>query len=210
MRRLARPGPPPGRPPDDGAASSVDNLAAADLTRVAWDPADGLTFPLRGRRRGRAASSRRVPAATSLLADHGESVERHGPDARPDRDRQPRGPVHARAGAAGVPARHGDVGPGGGSRRVDPHGAAPRSRSVVRPRAEWNAVETLLRLRASSMLDVAVETGDDGRAQLRFGDNVFGLMPDEGDVFDVDYRVGVGVDGNVGAETIHHVVEQAA
>ena len=44
--------------------------------------------------------------------------------------------------------------------------------------------------------------------QLRFGDNVFGLTPHVDAVFDVDYRVGVGVSGNVGAEAIHHVVEQ--
>lgn len=40
---------------------------------------------------------------------------------------------------------------------------------------------------------------------IRFGDGEFGLIPAEGTIFQVDYRLGNGVAGNVEAEAIHHV-----
>jgi hypothetical protein len=51
-----------------------------------------------------------------------------------------------------------------------------------------------------------VEIDDDGRAHLRFGDGELGRAPEAGETFSVDYRVGVGPAGNVGAETIAHIV----
>jgi hypothetical protein len=43
--------------------------------------------------------------------------------------------------------------------------------------------------------------GDDG-STLRFGDNVFGASPAIGDVFTVQYRTGLGAQGNVAADSI--------
>jgi hypothetical protein len=51
-----------------------------------------------------------------------------------------------------------------------------------------------------------VEMDDDGNAHLRFGDGDLGRMPDAGTVFDAAYRLGNGVAGNVGAETITCIV----
>jgi Baseplate J-like protein len=51
-----------------------------------------------------------------------------------------------------------------------------------------------------------VETEDDGRATLRFGDDRHGKRPPEGTVFEARYRVGNGTRGNVGRGTIQHVV----
>jgi hypothetical protein len=59
---------------------------------------------------------------------------------------------------------------------------------------------------AASVTDYTVEVQDDGRARLRFGDDVHGRRPDEGMVFDATYRVGNGAIGNVGAEAIAHLV----
>ena len=59
-----------------------------------------------------------------------------------------------------------------------------------------------------------VETESDGIAHLRFGDNVYGLKPDPV-IFTVGdttaehgalYRIGNGVAGNLGAESIKHIV----
>lgn len=50
--------------------------------------------------------------------------------------------------------------------------------------------------------------GDQGDT-LRFGENVFGLQPAEGTVFDVLYRVGLGAAGNVAPDAIS-VVDPAA
>jgi hypothetical protein len=51
-----------------------------------------------------------------------------------------------------------------------------------------------------------VEIDDEGIAHLRFGDGETGRMPEAGAVFDATYRIGGGVAGNVGAETISQIV----
>ena len=54
--------------------------------------------------------------------------------------------------------------------------------------------------------DFVVETENDGRALLRFGDDEYGRRPDAGTRFTATYRVGNGAQGNVGAESIAHIV----
>jgi predicted phage baseplate assembly protein len=51
-----------------------------------------------------------------------------------------------------------------------------------------------------------VEIDNETRAQLRFGDDRQGRQPEAGAAFTATYRVGNGKAGNVGAETISHVV----
>ena len=51
-----------------------------------------------------------------------------------------------------------------------------------------------------------VEMDNDGFAHLRFGDGELGRKPEAGTVFHAQYRVGNGLPGNVGAETITHIV----
>ncbi len=51
-----------------------------------------------------------------------------------------------------------------------------------------------------------VEMDNDRRAHVRFGDGELGRMPDAGTRFQAVYRVGNGPSGNVGAETISHIV----
>jgi|GEM_PF-4878600 len=55
--------------------------------------------------------------------------------------------------------------------------------------------------------EFVVETENDGRAYLRFGDGVLGRKPV--DDLKATYRVGNGRTGNVGAEAIAHVVDLA-
>jgi predicted phage baseplate assembly protein len=52
-----------------------------------------------------------------------------------------------------------------------------------------------------------VETDNDGRAILRFGDDEFGMAPLDGSDIFVTYRVGVGRKGNIGMESLVHIVE---
>ena len=54
--------------------------------------------------------------------------------------------------------------------------------------------------------DVVVETENDGRVLLRFGDDDHGRRPNPGTAFTATYRVGNGSSGNVGADTIAHIV----
>jgi hypothetical protein len=49
------------------------------------------------------------------------------------------------------------------------------------------------------------EYDSDAGDTLRFGDGAFGAAPAEGDVFDVQYRVGLGATGNVTADAISTV-----
>ncbi len=55
-------------------------------------------------------------------------------------------------------------------------------------------------------LHFVVEMDNDGRAQLRFGNDEFGEQPKVGMDFRADYRMGNGPAGNVGAEAISHLV----
>jgi len=54
--------------------------------------------------------------------------------------------------------------------------------------------------------EFVVETENDGRAVLRFGDGISGRAPPAGDVLHARLRTGNGAVGNVGAEAIAHVV----
>ncbi len=54
--------------------------------------------------------------------------------------------------------------------------------------------------------DFVVETENDGTVFLRFGDDRHGMRPDGGLKFRADYRVGNGVRGNIGANTLAHMV----
>ena len=51
-----------------------------------------------------------------------------------------------------------------------------------------------------------VETETDGTTTLRFGDDRQGERPDAGAQFTATYRVGNGVTGNIGAESLVHIV----
>jgi hypothetical protein len=52
----------------------------------------------------------------------------------------------------------------------------------------------------------AVEMENDGTAYLRFGDNKYGARPLPKSEFYAKYRIGNGVKGNLGAETLKHIV----
>lgn len=91
----------------------------------------------------------------------------------------------------------------------------------------WNVSDTRPAIRLSNSLDTlpqewtplydllgsgpgdknfVVETEADGTSYLRFGDDQYGLRPEPGSVFTAVYRVGNGVHGNVGADSIAHIL----
>ena len=69
--------------------------------------------------------------------------------------------------------------------------------------AEWLPADDLVRASADDRL-FAVEVESDGSAALRFGDDETGRRPNAGTVFDAVYRLGTGVAGNIGRDTIRH------
>ena len=54
--------------------------------------------------------------------------------------------------------------------------------------------------------EFVVETENDGRVVLRFGDDTHGQRPNTDTTFTAAYRIGNGSSGNVGADTIAHIV----
>jgi len=59
---------------------------------------------------------------------------------------------------------------------------------------------------AANAPEFVVEIDTDSAAYLRFGDDLLGERPEPGTQFAATYRVGNGVAGNVGAESLAHVV----
>ena len=70
---------------------------------------------------------------------------------------------------------------------------------------DWHARADLLNSYSGSR-HFTVETERDGRARLRFGDDVNGRRPNAGTGFTADYRVGNGTTGNVGVGALAHVI----
>jgi hypothetical protein len=80
------------------------------------------------------------------------------------------------------------------------------SRFTGAPEPErWRPVRDLLSSHANSK-EFTVEVETDGTAYLRFGDDVLGARPLSGTKFLATYRIGNGVAGNTGADTLAHIV----
>jgi hypothetical protein len=205
------------------------------LTRVTWDAADALDFPLCMSTRlpdGRDLEDVSVALANLVLADHGRSVtERHPDDPRAPGIRTSsrafgfflgQGPLSFRVPPPSQGA-DGGLPPARELLRTDPRLARPEVRELTitpaplppaapaPPGASWRpaAGAGAADLLASGPFDqrFAVETGNDGRALLRFGDDVFGMAPPDGGHIRVTYRLGVGTAGNVGAGSLAHVID---
>ena len=69
----------------------------------------------------------------------------------------------------------------------------------------WHPKRDLLNSNPTA-LEFVVEIDTDSAAYLRFGDNLLGKRPESGTQFTATYRVGNGVAGNVGAESLAHIV----
>jgi hypothetical protein len=79
----------------------------------------------------------------------------------------------------------------------------PNSSTKGGPR--WEAQRDLL-ISDRFARHFVVETEDDGRAYLRFGDNSLGKQPDKDTKLKASYRIGNGSSGNVGANTIKGIL----
>jgi hypothetical protein len=91
----------------------------------------------------------------------------------------------------------------------DPRRALPginRLESILGPdKTDWTAQPDLLESKLTDA-DFVVETESDGVSYLRFGDGELGRAPQPSAQFTASYRIGNGVAGNVGPESIAHVV----
>jgi baseplate J-like protein len=69
---------------------------------------------------------------------------------------------------------------------------------------DWSVKGNLLS--SEGRPDCVVEMEEDGTAGIRFGDGRFGSRPVPGSRFSARYRIGNGVQGNIGADTLAHIV----
>jgi hypothetical protein len=97
-------------------------------------------------------------------------------------------------GAVGAAATSG--GPAGANPAIALRGTPPTG-----PTVPWTVRPDLLDS-ASEAADFVVETEHDGTVRLRFAAGA----PAEGSTFTATYRIGNGVAGNVGAESLQHIV----
>ena len=123
------------------------------------------------------------------------------------RPRLTRGPItQAAPYSASEPAKF--AMPFGSPAIGNPNETAVAEVTLVDPLApdeKWEATRDLLG-NSESDKNFVVELEADGSSYVRFGDGVSGQRPEEGTKFLATYRVGNGLDGNVGANAITHLV----
>ncbi len=219
-------GPIPGQPPalkhrqvvrlTDVQSGLTDPLLNVQITRVVWSSADGLSFPLcvTAMSGGQPIPGPLAVARGNLaLADHGlrRDPEPHpgpmsvaGSGRRPFQVLMAHGPLSQR-----LRGLQGPTDPVTSLLTVDPHLTTPQVTHIDVPgmsgSGNWHPRADLL---ASGPfdLDFVVETDNQGRAQLRFGDGVHGVALPVASQVTVTYRVGCGTPGNIGAEALYHII----
>jgi predicted phage baseplate assembly protein len=72
----------------------------------------------------------------------------------------------------------------------------------------WSPTDDLLNSQSADR-NFVVELDEDGRGHLRFGNGELGRKPEAGTTFLATYRTGNGPAGNVGAESISHLVQRS-
>jgi hypothetical protein len=87
----------------------------------------------------------------------------------------------------------------------DPNQATPQITLNSSDAISWTPLSDLLSSDDTDPVFV-VEVERDGTAFLRFGDNQYGEAPEAGLTFTANYRVGNGSAGNIGRDTLGHVL----
>jgi hypothetical protein len=201
----------------------ITHVRPTALTKVSWAPQDALTFPLCLSvmlADNALVSGVSVARGNLALADHGQTVSQWFPGDPAD-PRVPgiitgprafrfllqQGPLSFR-----IPSINAD----GSVKTVadllltDPNTATPQVTQLdvhtdTQILAGWTEVPTLLESHAQDT-DFTVETENDGRALIRFGDGKYGLDPPDRSHIFVVYRIGVGANANVGADSLVHII----
>jgi hypothetical protein len=219
---------------DGPAGPLTDPLNDSPITEIEWARDDALPFPLcissivTNEEGSEHFDNVSVARGNVILADHGRRVTASLPAvpsspmswvvATPD-PCAARGPspiaVRYRPTLPDAPLTHASpydtTAPASAAMRSRLHNATPSIELVDddAPPLPWHARHDLLSSSASDR-DFVVEIEHDGSATLRFGDDRHGRRPDAGTAFDATYRIGNGRAGNIGADTIAHVVSADA
>jgi predicted phage baseplate assembly protein len=185
-----------------------DDGHGVPITRIAWDPADALPFPLAVSLPGGGQPG--TASGNVVLADHGHTgtpeplslpVRENAPDQRAQltrtgltwREDHPADAVQHPASAL----LHREPRHAVSALRVTGTDESGREVTWV-PRPDLLASDRIVP-------HLVVEMEDDGTAYLRFGDGVHGRRVAAGDRLTATYRVGNGTAGNVGRAALAHL-----
>jgi hypothetical protein len=202
-----------GADPLGGALLDPPTAAATPVTEIEWHEDDALGFALclSSRVGNEVVGNVSVARGNVVLADHGRTVTGTAlaPAVVPEgaaryRPRLPAARITQRTAYDHAAAR---TRAASGLLAQDPRAALPAA-TLAAGFEIWEARRDLL---ASDRFatDFVVETESDGGAFVRFGDGVQGRTPSRGTRFALQYRQGGGGAGNVGADTLFHVVTAA-
>ena len=203
------------------ATSATDPLLSIPYVEIEWAVQDALPFPLCISKRidGALVSNIAVALGNVTLADHGRTVPPdtsreelpatfHALRFRPLLQRTALTPLtqqaHVREPGTENLVLMDNAAPAAATFATELSDVSPAI-ELISGAERWTAQRDLL---ASGRFatDFVVETEDDGRSYIRFGDDANGQAPDEGDLFFARYRIGNGTVGNVGPEAIAHIV----
>ena len=219
----------------EGGGPLSDPLTGEEVTEIAWSEADALPFALCLSAETDEAFGTlfiepvSVARGNVVLADHGRTIEDEALGAVPesgiawaaeataepcDRPRPREIPPRFLPQLAERPVTHATRDDLEASATTalwqDPARATAQIWLESAPDlADWSAQRDLLG--SGPFADeFAVEIENDGRAFLRFGDDLHGRRPEPGMTFAARYRVGLGRAGNIGADTLRHVASPIA
>jgi Baseplate J-like protein len=213
---------------------TADPLNANEFTKIEWRDEDALSFPLcissrTDKEHGEKYLGNTVSVARGniVLCDHGltetdspipktvpkPTISRPATSCDPCKQIEPVAvPPRYRPVLKNQPltfAAHFDATASAASAmRWDVRNAVPeiRLKTPLDPNAlPWHPKRDLLDSNPTST-EFVVEIERDGTAYLRFGDDLLGKRPEVGTQFSAIYRVGNGVAGNVGADSLAHIV----
>lgn len=190
-----------------------DPATGQRITEVRFHEADALPFPLTVSATvgDRSLADVSVALGNVALADHGETVLESLPTALPG---EPYRPSLANPGLVwSTPYLGQDPAVSAAAAvKQQPEETLPAVRllerfgSVGTSDEPWFPRRDLLESSAFAQ-EFVVETDAEGGATLRFGDGRFGRAPLPGTSFEAMYRIGGGPSGQVGADSIAHIVE---
>lgn len=218
---------------DAGGDPLIDPVTGQEITAIEWDAMDALPFPLcisaRTDEDHGAVFVDNVSVARGniVLCDHGITVNELFTDPVPEFKLFLAPPVdddHCnRTAPRPIPPRYRPRLQAGPLSQVAPYDATKPAAAAfdwsmreVMPQiglvgthdgetADWEPRRDLLNSFPFSEHFVA-EVENDGSARLRFGDDIHGRRPEPGTGFSATYRVGNGTVGNLGADSIAHIV----
>jgi len=188
--------------------TTTDVLHGIEVVEIEWHEADALPFALciSAKVDGAIIDNISVIRGNIVLADHGftfsdnELIPSSAPESENYRPLLPHTGI-----TVSTPYDHNEyfAEPASNMLRQDPHQAIPEI-TLKEDEEIWNTQRDLLASNRFAQ-DFVAEIEMDDSIQLRFGDDVLGKKPGEGFQPRARYRIGNGVSGNIGSDSIGRI-----